>query len=59
MGHSHEVKCLEPLIAVVNLFHLGYDSDHFMHQRTENMVYTARLQCFALLIAVVNLSLLG
>ena len=56
MGHTRELKCLEPLIAVVNLFHLGYDSDHFMHQRTKNMAYSSRLECLAPLTVVVNLS---
>ena len=35
MSRSHQLECLEPIIAVMNLFHLGYDSDHLMLDRTK------------------------
>ena len=57
-AYSAQWKCLEPLIAVVNLFVLGYESDHFMLER-RNIANSPQLKCLEPLIAVVNLLLLG
>ena len=38
MAYNPELKCLQPLIAVVNLFLSGYDSDHFMLESQKGMV---------------------
>ena len=58
MAYSPQLKCVEPLIAVVNLFLLGYDSDHFMLERRHN-ANSPQLKCLEPVIAVVNLLLLG
>ena len=59
MGHSPLLECLEPFIAVVNLYNQGYDSDHFMLERTKTYGLQSPIRMFRPLIAVVNLFLLG
>ena len=46
MAHRNELKCLEPLIADVNLFLPGYDSDHFMLGRTKKYGLPFRIGMF-------------
>ena len=59
MGYSTQLKCLEPLIALVNLFCLSCDSDHFIRKRTKLFVLQSQCKCLEPLITVINLFLLG
>ena len=46
MAYSPQLKCLEPLIAVVNLFLPGYDSDHLMPERTTKYGLQSQIKMF-------------
>ena len=46
MAYRPLLECLQRFIAVVNLFLPGYDSDHFMFEKTEKYFLQSPIKVF-------------